>query len=99
MNLVLETSPKSGEGEGGLIFQKFRGRHLWMIPRLTSIDPAGPYFDILEPDGTWVGVGDAKFVDVIHSNSDAFICGGLSLYGPVGNVDFYPNGGLHQPGG
>ena len=70
-----------------------------MIPRLTSIDPAGPYFDILEPDGTWVGSGDAKFVDVIHSNSDAFICGGLSLYGPLGNVDFYPNGGLHQPGG
>ena len=67
--------------------------------RLTSIDPAGPYFDILEPDGTWVGVGNAKFVDVIHSNSDAFICGGLSLYGPLGNVDFYPNGGLHQPGG
>ena len=66
--------------------------------RLTSIDPAAPFFDILEPVGNWVGYNDANFVDVIHVNSDYTFCGGLSMGGPLGNVDFYPNGGLHQPG-
>ena len=66
--------------------------------RLTAIDPARPYFDFKEPVGTWVGYNDAEFVDVIHTNSDFIFCGGLSMYGPLGNVDFYPNGGLHQPG-
>ena len=68
------------------------------VDRLTAIDPAAPYFDIMEPVGTWVGYNDAEFVDVIHSNSEFVFCGGLSMYGPLGNVDFYPNGGLHQPG-
>ena len=66
--------------------------------RLTSIDPAAPFFDILEPVGNWVGYNDANYVDVIHVNSDYAFCGGLSMGGPLGNVDFYPNGGLHQPG-
>ena len=66
--------------------------------RLTSIDPAAPFFDVLEPVGNWVGYNDANFVDVIHVNSDYTFCGGVSLGGPLGNVDFYPNGGLHQPG-
>ena len=65
---------------------------------MTSIDPAAPFFDILEPEGNWVSYNDANYVDVIHVNSDYFFCGGVSLGGPLGNVDFYPNGGLHQPG-
>ena len=36
--------------------------------------------------------GDAKFVDVVHSNA-----GKLGYYGNLGHVDFYPNGGTFQP--
>ena len=52
----------------------------------------------LQDNDMWVGKGDAAFVDVIHVNSDALLCGGLSMPADLGDVDFYPNGGLHQPG-
>ena len=84
-----------GVGAMGRKLEKLSGTK---ADRLTSIDPAAPFFDILEPVGNWVGYNDANFVDVIHVNSDYVFCGGLSLAGPLGNVDFYPNGGLHQPG-
>ena len=41
---------------------------------------------------------DAEFVDVIHTNSGEIWNGALSLPEPVGQVDFYPNGGSHQAG-
>ena len=41
---------------------------------------------------------DATFVDVIHTNSGEIWNGALSLPEPVGQVDFYPNGGSHQAG-
>ena len=41
---------------------------------------------------------DATFVTVIHTNSKAFISGGLGIGQPVGHIDFYPNGGQYQPG-
>ena len=96
-NLHLVGFSLGGQGVGAM------GRKLEELTgikadRLTAIEPAAPYFDILEPVGTWVGYNDAAFVDVIHSNSDSVFCDGLSMYGPLGNVDFYPNGGLHQPG-
>lgn len=62
------------------------------LGRITGLDPAGPLFngkppkDRLEP-------GDAQFVDVIHSDTDA-----LGYKDPLGNIDFYPNGGTDQPG-
>lgn len=36
---------------------------------------------------------DAKFVDVIHTNGRH-----LGMILPAGHVDYYPNGGEHQPG-
>ncbi|KAI8428518.1 hypothetical protein MSG28_007298, partial [Choristoneura fumiferana] len=42
--------------------------------------------------------GDAKFVDVIHSNGETLILGGLGAAQPLGHVDFYPNGGRVQHG-
>lgn len=37
--------------------------------------------------------GDAKYVQVIHTNG-----GHLGYLGPLGHADFYPNGGMKQPG-
>jgi pancreatic triacylglycerol lipase len=37
-------------------------------------------------------------VDVIHTDAGPFISGGLGILQPVGHVDFYPNGGIEQPG-
>ena len=41
---------------------------------------------------------DADYVDVIHSNGDSLIIGGLGAWEPIGHVDFYPNGGKAQRG-
>ncbi|XP_013791219.1 inactive pancreatic lipase-related protein 1-like [Limulus polyphemus] len=38
--------------------------------------------------------GDADFVDVIHTDSIV----GLGTTEAIGHIDFYPNGGDHQPG-
>ncbi|KAG8226007.1 hypothetical protein J437_LFUL015933 [Ladona fulva] len=63
------------------------------VRRITGMDPAGPLFN-LEEVNERLAVGDASFVDIIHT------CAGL--YGfedPLGDVDFYPNGGHpRQPG-
>lgn len=57
-----------------------------------GLDPAMPLFLISEPkyklDHT-----DAKFVDVLHTNGF-----NMGMYGKMGDVDFYANGGVSQPG-
>ncbi|XP_050451498.1 phospholipase A1 member A-like [Cataglyphis hispanica] len=63
----------------------------FQIPRITGLDPAGPFFNLLEPRLTF---SDARFVDIIHTD--------VKFYGIAkitGTVDFFPNGGLRvQPG-
>ncbi|CAH2075142.1 unnamed protein product, partial [Iphiclides podalirius] len=75
----------------------FAGSELRNISRITGLDPAGPLFDFQDPrvrlDRT-----DAKFVDVIHSNGETLILGGLGAAQALGHVDFYPNGGRVQHG-
>ena len=61
------------------------------------MDPAKPYFDIVSHENR-LQKTDAEFVDVMHTNSGSLLQGGLSLPEPVGQVDFYANGGLLQPG-
>ncbi|KAJ8935336.1 hypothetical protein NQ318_016629 [Aromia moschata] len=64
------------------------------IGRITALDPAGPLFEnvLMTPDKRLCH-NDADFVDVIHTDIQ------LSGYtAPIGHVDFYPNGGLNQPG-
>lgn len=67
-----------------------------IIP-LSGLDPAEPHFSKTDPivrlDPT-----DADFVDVIHTDAGPFLSGGLGISEPVGHVDFYPNGGIEQPG-
>lgn len=75
----------------GKAFYKLTGKK---IGRITALDPAGPAFDNSEVNcDSRLCENDAEFVDVIHTD--------IQLYGytsPMGHVDFYPNGGRHQPG-
>ncbi|XP_042871708.1 inactive pancreatic lipase-related protein 1-like [Penaeus japonicus] len=75
------------------------GRHLASakLPRITGLDPAGPEF-YGQPEENRLDPSDAIFVDVIHTNAGSVLesCVGLEL--PTGHLDFYPNGGDHQPG-
>ncbi|XP_070136043.1 phospholipase A1 1 [Drosophila bipectinata] len=77
-------------GTAGRTFKRLTGK---LIPRITGLDPAKPCFrrENILPG---LSKGDAKLVDVIHTNM-----GILAKRGPLGDVDFYP-GGAHpiQPG-
>ncbi|XP_073973303.1 pancreatic triacylglycerol lipase-like isoform X2 [Rhodnius prolixus] len=75
----------------------FAGAELQQVHRITGLDPAGPLFESQDPKDR-LDSTDAKFVDVIHSNGEALILGGLGSWQPMGHVDFYPNGGRMQKG-
>ncbi|XP_063812408.1 lipase member I [Pseudophryne corroboree] len=62
------------------------------IGRITGLDPAGPLYNGKPPEDR-LHYTDAKFVDVIHSDTD-----GLGYKETLGHIDFYPNGGTDQPG-
>lgn len=65
------------------------------LGRITGMDPAAPLFAETEPI-VRLDRSDAHFVDVIHT--DINLLGGLGIYQRVGHVDFYPNGGMDNPG-
>ena len=57
------------------------------------MDPAKPWNDTYNT----LDVADADFVDIVHTN------GGVdpddrAIFKAMGHVDFYANGGEHQPG-
>ncbi|XP_026315750.1 pancreatic triacylglycerol lipase-like [Hyposmocoma kahamanoa] len=62
------------------------------LERVTGLDPAFPLFTTLD-NSKKLDSGDAKFVDVLHTN--ALQAGKLE---PSGTVDFYANDGSVQPG-
>uniref|UniRef100_A0A1B0FEN7 Lipase domain-containing protein n=1 Tax=Glossina morsitans morsitans TaxID=37546 RepID=A0A1B0FEN7_GLOMM len=65
------------------------------VGRITGLDPAAPLF--AETHGVVrLDRSDAHFVDIIHT--DGNLLGGLGLYQRLGHVDFYPNGGMDNPG-
>ncbi|XP_032755294.1 lipase member I [Rattus rattus] len=72
----------------GFVGKLFQGQ----LGRITGLDPAGPKFSG-KPSNCRLDYTDAKFVDVIHSDSQ-----GLGILEPLGHIDFYPNGGRNQPG-
>lgn len=75
----------------------FAGADLGNLSRITGLDPAGPLFESQDPRAR-LDQNDASFVDVIHSNGENLILGGLGSSQPMGHVDFYPNGGRMQKG-
>ncbi|XP_037381131.1 lipase member H [Talpa occidentalis] len=72
----------------GFVGKMFDGQ----LGRITGLDPAGPSYNGKPPEER-LDSRDAQFVDVIHSDTDA-----MGYREPLGNIDFYPNGGLDQPG-
>ncbi len=63
-----------------------------------GLDPAGPGFNA-QPAQARLDASDAHFVDVIHTDvSNGWYWFNMGLWHPVGDVDFYPNVGGHQPG-
>lgn len=59
----------------------------------SGLDPARPMFPSKWPDDR-LNANDAKFVDIIHTTNWL-----LGQHKPIGNIDFYPNGGnTKQPG-
>ncbi|CAG9576066.1 unnamed protein product [Danaus chrysippus] len=71
--------------------------HIGRVARITGLDPAQPCFRtssrVERLDET-----DADFVDVIHTNGRLLKKIGFGLPDPIGHADFYPNGGMEQPG-
>ncbi|KAL4219799.1 hypothetical protein ACF0H5_020211 [Mactra antiquata] len=68
------------------------------IGRISGLDPADPGFSG-RPLDKRLDASDAQFVDVIHTDGSKFnVLSGYGTRDPVGDVDFYPNGGDHQPG-
>lgn len=70
----------------------FAGAEQKSLHRITGLDPAGPLFESQHPNSR-LDESDAEFVDVIHSNGENLILGGLGSWQPMGTVDYYPNGG------
>ncbi|XP_059610015.1 lipase member I-like [Phlebotomus argentipes] len=62
------------------------------VGRVTGLDPAILGFEWSGPESR-LDHTDAAFVDVIHTAA-----GSCGFRDPIGHVDFYPNGGILQPG-
>ncbi|XP_046641911.1 pancreatic lipase-related protein 2-like isoform X2 [Daphnia pulicaria] len=61
----------------------YAGEKIFQLGRITGLDPAGPYFRGM-PSFACLDPSDALFVEAVHTDG--------------GFLDFYPNGGLIQPG-
>ncbi|KAL7643138.1 UNVERIFIED_CONTAM: hypothetical protein RMT77_006428 [Armadillidium vulgare] len=68
------------------------------VSRITGLDPAGVLYSKLI-NKFRLDKYQANFVDIIHTNGcdiPALVCYGLK--DEIGHVDFFPNGGILQPG-
>ena len=69
------------------------------IGRITGLDPASLLFDNGgDNEDDRLDQEDARFVDVIHTNSGELSDRCFGISSQIGHVDFYPNGGSHMPG-
>ncbi|XP_049274791.1 pancreatic triacylglycerol lipase [Rhipicephalus sanguineus] len=79
----------------------YAGQKLRSLGRITGLDPAEPFFEGMSPL-VRLDPGDAIFVDAIHTDGKRFTVPlptvGLGMIDPVAHIDFYPNGGVTQPG-
>ncbi|XP_045115527.1 pancreatic triacylglycerol lipase-like isoform X1 [Portunus trituberculatus] len=76
----------------------YAGERVTGLGRITGLDPAEPLFEFMPPS-VRLDPSDALLVDVIHTDAGRFsFGGGYGLEQAVGHLDFYPNGGVNQPG-
>ncbi|OXA50665.1 Pancreatic lipase-related protein 2 [Folsomia candida] len=69
------------------------------IPRVTGLDPARPGFEqATTSPSERLDPTDADFVDVIRTSTGAGSTSTTADPPGAGTVDFYPNGGVKQPG-
>ncbi|XP_050089744.1 phospholipase A1-like [Anopheles aquasalis] len=88
-NNVYVSGHSLGGHTAGIVGKRVtRGR----LNSVIALDPALPLFSINDPANR-VASGDANYVEVIHTNGGLL---GFDL--PLGQADFYPNGGRSQPG-
>lgn len=64
------------------------------INTIVGLDPAGSMFSMNQPQER-LARDDAVYVEVLHTNGGSL---GLGFGQPIGNIDFFPNGGSIQPG-
>jgi len=73
-----------------------QSEYKWKIGRISAMDSAAPLFE--GHPGSYLTEADATFVDAIHTSAGAsLLTGEVGFVIPIGHVDFYPNGGAHQP--
>lgn len=66
------------------------------IGRITALDTAAPNFQKLE---IMPRRGDARFIEAVHTSAgDNIIAGKVGIVQPYADIDYYPNGGIKQPG-
>ncbi|KAI8434351.1 hypothetical protein MSG28_012416 [Choristoneura fumiferana] len=71
------------------------GRELGgQVIRVTGLDPAGPLF-IYSRDR--IAPSDGGYVECIHTDG-GYTVGGIGIGTAICNADFFPNGGISQPG-
>ncbi|XP_055844679.1 phospholipase A1-like [Episyrphus balteatus] len=65
------------------------------VHTIIGLDPAGPLYedDYYSIHEEYLSKDDARYVEVIHTNGNR-----LGVLQPIGNADFYVNGGKYQPG-
>ncbi|GBP65252.1 Lipase member H-B [Eumeta japonica] len=96
-NRLLLVGHSLGAHIAGFAGRRVAGLTRRRVGRIVALDPAGPCFTGAPgTPGTpadRLTATDALRVDVVHTNG-----GILGLKEPVGHYDFFPNGGLTQPG-
>lgn len=76
----------------------YAGERLPGLHRITGLDPAGPSFKGTDPR-VRLDPSDATFVDAIHTDASEYeTISGYGMSDASGHIDFYPNGGVNQPG-
>lgn len=69
------------------------------LGRITGLDPASFLFESWTlPAYRRLDHSDAEYVEVIHTDGSRIWSDGFGLLSPVGHVDYFPNGGVDQPG-
>ncbi|OWA50061.1 putative Pancreatic triacylglycerol lipase [Hypsibius exemplaris] len=81
-------------GYAGTITQQ---RYNFTIGRITGLDPAGPYFTWL-PTSIRLDPSDAAVVFTIIIDGETIFNLAFGSPQPMDHLNFYPNGGLNQPG-
>ncbi|GFG36664.1 hypothetical protein Cfor_11008 [Coptotermes formosanus] len=87
-----------GAQVAGFIGETFKSSGL-KLGRITGLDPASFLFESWTlPPSRRLDHTDADYVEVIHTDGSRIWSDGFGLLSPVGHVDYFPNGGIDQPG-